>query len=109
MRSAAQIGECSVGVVCDGTVSKVADEFTLVFLSCLGEMLHCLGLWYIDADELLLLACKFEHLLLDPREVGIGNLVAGKVHVVIETVLDCRADTELHSREEFLKSLGHEV
>ena len=44
VRTTAKIGECTVLVVCNRTVFKLADELAFVLVALLFEMLHRLGL-----------------------------------------------------------------
>ena len=109
MGSAAEVGEMAVGVVCDGTVLKLADELALVLVSLLLEMLHGFRLGDIDPGVILLLAGELKHPLLYLREVSVRDLVTSEIDIIIETILDGRSDTELDSGEQVLKSLSHKV
>ena len=109
MRAAAEVGEFTVAVVCDGTVLELADELALVLVSLFLEVLHRLALGDVYPLEMLLLACEFEHLLLNLRKVGVGDGLSPEVHVVVESVLYGRSNTELHARIESLEGLGHQV
>ncbi len=109
MRSAAEVCERAVLIICNGSVLKLADEFAFVLVALLGEVLHSLVLGHVDSLEFLFRACKFQHLLLDLRQVRVRNLVSAEIHVIIEAVLDCRTDTELDSRIERLERLGEKM
>ena len=109
MRAAAQVRELAVGVVCDGTVFQLGDEFLLVLVALFREVGKGLGLGHIDAAEVLLLAGEFQHLVLDGLEVRVREGAAVHVHVIVETVLDGGADAELDAREQGLERFGHQV
>ena len=109
VRAAAKVCEMTVGVICDGTVLKLGDKLLLVLVSLLREVLHGIGLGNLNAAEILLAAGKLQHLVLDSLEVCVSEGAAAHVYVIVETVLDCRADTELHSGEQGLKGLCHKV
>ena len=95
VRSAAEVGESAVGIVGDGSVLEFADEFALVRILLVLEMLHGCRLGDIDTGEGLLGPGEVEHFLLNLGQVGISDLMTGKVHVIIEAVLDGGADAEL--------------
>ncbi len=109
VRSAAEVGEVAVLVEGDGAVLEVADEFALVLVALLGEVLESLGLADLGAYELLLLAGELDHLVLDGLEFGLNELMAAEIDVIVESVLDCRSDTELDARIESLESFCHKM
>ena len=109
VRSAAEVGEMAVGVVGDGAVGKFADELALVLVTSLLEVLESVGLGHVLTDEVLLFAGQLKHPLLDLGEISVGDLTAAQIHIIVESVLDGRPDTELDTREYVLKSLRHQV
>ncbi len=109
VRSAAQVRELAVGIIGDRAVFQFGDELLLVLVTLLGEVGHRIGLGDLDAAEILLLAGELQHLVLDGLEIGIRQGAAVHVHVIVETVLDGRADAELDTGEEGLEGLGHQV
>ncbi len=109
VRSAAKVREMTVGIVSDRSVGEFADEFALVLVTGPLKMLEGVGLGHVLTDEILLLAGQLKHPLLDLREIGVGDLAAAKVHVIVESVLDGRSDAELDAREYILECLRHQV
>ena len=109
MRAAAKVGEVAVLVICDGAVLKLVYEFHLVLVAFCGEVLQGVSLAYVNSLVLFLAGCEFQHLLLDLGKVGICDLLAAEVHVVIKSVLDGRADTKLDSGVQGLQSLCHKM
>ncbi len=84
------------------------DDLDLVRL--VGEQLLRLGHRVLGADEGLVRLDDLLHLLLDPAEVVlVERLAVGQVEVVVEAVLDGRADRELRTREELRDGLGQHV
>ena len=109
MGTAAKVGEVTTFIIGDGTVFQLADEFLLVFVAFLGEILQCFGLAHVNALESLLLASQFKHLLLDGYKVGFGQGDVACVDVVVETGIHCRTNAELHTFVQSLDGLSHEV
>ena len=109
VRSAAEVGEMTVGVVGDGAVGKFADELALVFVTGFLEVLESVRLGHVLADEVLLLAGQLKHSLLDLGEISVCDLAAAQIHVIVESVLDGRSDAELDTWEYVLKGLRHQV
>ena len=108
MRTAAQVGECAVGVERNRAVLEVGDELDLVLVALLGEGLEGLGFRDLAPYERLLVAGELLHLLLDARQVGLGD-GGRRVYVVVEAVFDGGADTELDARIERLERFGQQV
>ena len=109
MRPAAQVGEMSVRIESDGPVLKFAYELALVLVAFLSECLHRFILGHFPADETLVLTCKLHHLVFHCLQVGLRNLSVSEIHVIVETVLDSRPYTELHSGIEGFERLRHKV
>ena len=107
VRPAAQVGEVALAVGGDGlALGQLGDELALVRL--LFEGVERLEPVELGAREGLLLGDDLVHALLDRLEV-LGRERATDVEVVVEAVLDRRADAELGHREEVLDGLGHHV
>ena len=82
----------------------------LVSLTSSCKLLECIGLGHFLANNRLLLASQFFHFCFDGGEVALlYHLSVGQQHVVEESILDCRAETELHARIQLLKCLGQQV
>ena len=108
VRSAAEVRERAVGVERDGAVLEVRDQFDLVLVALFGEGRQRLGLGDFAADQRLLVAGQLRHLVLDGRQVGLGD-GHRRIHVVVESVFDGRSDAELDARVERLEGLGQQV
>lgn len=76
--------------------SRASDQFDLVGVALLGELFERFGLGNLAADERLFLTGQLHHLGFDFRKVGFGDR-HGRVDIVVEAVLDGRADAELHT------------
>ena len=109
MGPAAQVGEAAVGVEGDGTVLETSDEVALVLVAFLSIGVHGLGLGYFLAYEMLFLAGQLYHLVLDLLEVRVGDGPVPQIHVIVESVLDRRSDTELDAGVKEFQCLGHKV
>ncbi len=105
--AAAQVGEAALAVGGDRlALGQIRDELPLERL--LFERVERLEAVELGAREALLLGDDLVHALLDRREV-LGRERAADLEVVVEAVLDRRADAELGHREEVLDRLGHDV
>ena len=91
------------------TVFKVIDELALQVLALVAEELQCVGLADVGTHDVLVLLREFHHLLLNLGEVSVGQRGVTGVDVIIETVLDGRANTELHAGVQLLQGLGQQV
>ncbi len=109
VRTAAQVGERTLGVGGYVTVLKLADQLALVLLVALAKHFHRIGFCYVGSDNGLFLLGEFSHLGLDLGEVGGGYGVTVGVDVVVESVFNGRAYAELHARVELLESFGEKV
>ncbi len=118
VRTAAEVGERAVGVEADrrqrrvgvGVVHQVLDELDLVVLLLGLEALER----RLDADvlalEVLVGVDVLAHLLLDAIEVRVGDgHTLGELEVVVEAVLDRRADRDLHAGIELHHRGGEHV
>ena len=109
MRATAEIREGSVCIVGDGAVGKFADEFALVLVALRLEMLHGVCLGDFDSLEILLAPGEFEHLLLHLGKVCVRDGAPAEVHVVVEPVFNCGADSELYARIDGFEGFRHKV
>ena len=114
VRAAAEVGERAVAVERDRLHALVAhqvlDQLDLVGLALGLEALERLGHGHVLALERLVGLDVLAHLLLDALEVGVGDLHAlGELEVVVEAVLDRRADRDLHARVELHHRGGEHV
>ena len=109
VRPAAEVGEGPVGVEADGLQrmlgigvrDEILDQLDLVVLPLRAEALERLVDRHVLAHEPLVGLHVLAHLLLDAREVRVGDRHAlGKLEVVVEAVLDRRPDRDLHARIE---------
>jgi hypothetical protein len=114
VRAAAQIGERTVGVERDAggafVLDEVLDELDLVGLLLFVEALNGVRDGDLLAHERLLGVDVGLHGRLDLWEVSVvdGDPV-GEVEVVVEAVVDRRADADLHSRVELEHGGGQHV
>ena len=108
VRAAAEVGEIAVGIERNGAVFEGLDQFDLVGVALLGELFERFGLGNLAADERLFLTGQLHHLGFDSRKVGFGDR-HGRVDVVVEAVLDGRADAELDAGVERFERFGQQV
>ena len=108
VRAAAEVGEIAVGIERNGAVFEGLDQFDLVGVALLGELFERFGLGNLAADERLFLTGQLHHLGFDFRKVGFGDR-HGRVDVVVEAVLDGRADAELDAGVERFERFGQQV
>ena len=114
VRAPAEVLERPVAVERDGLDAfvrdEVLDQLDLVALALVAEDLDRLGNRHVAARELLVGGDVGAHRLLDRLQVGVGDPdVLGELEVVVEAVLDRRADRHLGPRVELLDRLGHDV
>ena len=109
VRTATQVGEGTVLVERDGAVLKVADQFALVLVAFFRIFLERVRFRDVRADEVLAAAGQLKHLVFDFLQVGFHELPVAQIHIVIETVLDRRADTELDAGIQRFERFGHQV
>ena len=107
--SATQIGKVALRVESDGSVGQIAYQFSFVFVAFFTEKFQCIGLADICTYDGCFAGCQFGHFVFDDRQVGFLDDCFARIHVVVETVFDSRADTEFYTRIEFLECFGHEV
>ena len=99
-------GQLGAADLHDVRAALAADQAALVGL--VGELDARVGLGHHPADEALAGLDDLDHALLDAGQVlGIERL--GDVELVVEAVLDRRADAELRLGEDVLDRLGHHV
>ncbi len=109
VRPAAQIGEIALGIEGDLPVLQAVDQLQFVLVAFLGEVLDGVGLAHFLAVERELLGGEFLELGLDGGEITLANAPFTEVHVVVEPVLDGRADAEFGPRIERLQGFRHHV
>ena len=98
VRTTAEVGEIPLGVERDVALGGV-DQLDLVLLTLGGEARLRLVTRDLLAAPLAPFLQLAAHLVLDLREVGLGDRL-GELEVVVEAVLDRRADRDLHARIE---------
>ena len=82
----------------------------LVLLTGGLKLLDGIGLRHFAANDGLVLLGQLFHLGLNLREVVLGdNLSLGGHHIVEETILHGRSESELYAWIKFLQSLGQQV
>ena len=114
VRAAAEVLEGPVAVERDRldafVADKILDQLDLVVLALGPEDLDRLGDRDVAARELLVGLDVGAHRLLDPLQVVLGDPdVRRELEVVVEAVLDRRADRHLGPRVQLLHRLGHHV
>ena len=130
MRAAAEVGELALGVDADGRDGlagllrrrdEVLDQLDLERLvepgrQIAGRAAGCAGPehgqrlvgWDLEASDGIVLGDDLGHLLLDARQVGVGDRLRQE-EVVVEAVLDGRPDGVLGARPEAQDRLGEHM
>jgi hypothetical protein len=113
-RATAEVLEGAVAVERDGldpfAGDQIADQLDLVVLALALEDLDRLGDRHVAALEGLVGLDVGAHRRLDLLQVGVADLhILREVKVVVEAVLDRRADRHLGAGVELLHRLGHHV
>ena len=109
MRAGAEVNEFALAVEGDnGVLRQVVDELDLVRLIALLHELQRFGAREFKAFETQLFLADLAHLGLELLE-HLRRERLGAVKIVIETVLDGRADGQLHLGVQALHSLGENV
>ena len=109
MRSAAKVCKVTVLVECNLSVFEFVDKFYFILVTLLREIFKGISLGNMCALESLFTLRKFQHFLLDSREISICKLFSSKVDVIIKSVFNSRADTEFDSRIQCFEGLRHKV
>ena len=109
VRTAAKVGKRTLRIGGDVAVFKLGDKFALIFLVAVAEELQSVVLRYVGTHYCLVLLGKLKHLGFDFCEIVGCELVVTRVDIVVETILNGRADTELHAGIQLLQRLGKEV
>ena len=111
MRTAAEVGEVTLGIGGNGTVFKVLlDVLTFVGLACCGKCLEGIGLGHLLAHHRLFLRSQFLHLRLNLREVALLDALAVlQQHIIEETILDGRSESELDAGVQLLQCFCQQV
>ena len=109
MGAGAQVHELALLVEADDRVlGQVVDELHLVGLAPLLHELHGLFPGQLEPLQLQLLLADLPHLRLQLSQLVLGEGLGG-VEVVVEAVVDGRADGQLHLRVQPLHGLGQDV
>ena len=109
MRACAEVGELALTVEADdGILGQVVDKLDLIGLVLLFHELYSLGAGQLEALELELLLAYFAHLGFDLLHYLRGE-GEWRIHIVVEAVLDSRADGKLHLGVEALDSLSQNM
>jgi len=109
MRAGAEVNEFALTVERDdGILRQVVDELDLVRLIALLHELQRFGARELKALETQLFLADLAHLGLELFK-HLGRERLGAVKIIIETVLDGRADGQLHLGVQALHGLGENV
>ena len=110
VRTLTQIGEVTLCISGYMTVLQLRNQLTFITLSFVAKRFQCLCLGDGFLHQCLFLRAQLVHLVLDSRKVRIlDNYALRRHHVVIESVLNSRTDTELNARIQLLQRLCHQV
>ena len=107
--AATEVGEVSLRVKGDGAVFKAFEQIELVLVSFLLKVLDRICLGHFLADEGVFGLRQLHHLLLHRRDVGVGEVVLPKIHIVVEPIFHGRPHPKLDARVQRLERLGHQV
>ena len=108
VRPAAEVDEVAVAVDGHALGAQVVDDLELVGFAHGGEQRLGLVRAHLLAGERAVGRHRGEHALLDLFQI-LGGEGALEIEIVVEAVLDVRADGHLGRREDLLDGLGHDV
>ena len=109
MGPGAQVGKLPLLVEGDGRLlGQVVDQLHLIGLAPLLHKRHGLRPGQLEPLQLQLLLADLAHLRLQLGQIPLGEGLGG-VEVVVEAVVDGRADGQLHLRVEPLHGLGQHM
>ena len=110
VRAAAEVGVRALRVRGDMSVFELCNKFVFIGLPVIAEEFERVVLRYALAHKGFLAGNELLHLLLDFREIAFADADAlRRHHVVVETVFNGGADTELRAGPKFLHGFCHEV
>ena len=109
VRATAQIGERTLRIGCDRTISQLADQLSLIFFTAVAKHLQSVRLRDALTLDLLLLGYQLLHLRLDSGKVALLDHGLTRIYIIVKTILDSRTDTELNARIQLLQRLSHQV
>ena len=109
VRTPAKVGECTLGISRDMTIFQLGNQLTFVGLASFTKHLQGISLGNIPTDQCLLLGCQFRHLRFNGRKVRLLDDGFARIYIIVETIFNCRSDTELDARIEFLQRFGKQV
>ncbi len=96
--SPAQVGKTPLGIGGDGTVFQFVDQFYLIILMPVGEHIDSICLGNAFTYNIFFGGDQFHHLLFDGGEIRLlDGYPFTRIHIVIETVLDGRANTKFNA------------
>ncbi|MPN49786.1 hypothetical protein SDC9_197408 [bioreactor metagenome] len=110
MWTAAQVGKTALGIGGNSTVFQFIDQFYLVIFVPSGEHTDCIGFRDTFTHNLFLGSDQLHHFVLDSRKIGLfdGHSFA-RIHIIVETVLNSRPNTEFYSGIKYLQRFRHQV
>ena len=110
VRTAAEVGECTLRVGGDIAIFEVGNEFVFVVLPLVAKELESIVLRDGSAHHILLLLLKLHHLLFNLGKVVLADGHSfGRHHIVVETIFNGRTDAKLGAGPKFLHRFGHKV
>ena len=110
MGTLTEVGEITLGVGSDLTVLEFGNQLTFITLSCVTEGFEGISFADLGAHDGLFAFLNLRDLRFDCLKIRIlDDYSLGGHHIIIKTVFNCRADTELDTRIEFLERLCHQV
>ena len=109
VRATTQIGERTLRIGSDRTISQLTDQLSFIFFSAVAKHLQSILLRDALTLDLLLLGHQLLHLRLDCGEVALLDHGLTRIYIIVKTILDSRTDTELNARIQLLQRLSHQV
>ena len=111
MRTAAEVGEPSLRVCRNRAILEVlVDVLALVGLAIGGKLLQRIGLGNLATHHGFVLAGQLQHLCFNLGEVALlDHLTVLQQHIIEESIVYGRSESELNAGIEFLQSLGQQV
>ena len=98
MRPSTQVRKRTLCIGSDRTVFQLTDKLCFILFTSIAEHLHGIRLGNVLTFDLFFLGYQLKHLSLDSSEITLFDHGLARIHVIIETVLDRRTDTEFNTR-----------
>ena len=109
VRTAAEVCKRTLRIGRNLTVFQLTDKLGFIFFTSVTKHFQRVSFRYILTFDLLFLSHQFQHFSFDSRKIAFFDNSVTRIHVIVESILDSRSDTELDAGIQFLQSFSHQV